>query len=343
MADNKASVGANGATPILNGPYDEPEYHYATTPEGNLDYEDKRRGRRIFAPDTPQVPLGKQPQAGMFDLNDFAVQYRDHLVNQLREQVGAWRRDGYPGVTSRVTRDLLLYRFENPDRPAWQRLFYAQREAVETAIWLNEVAEKSNPGTHALNELRERQNSVGQDDDVLPRIAFKMATGTGKTVVMACLIVYHYLNRSQYRNDPKYADYFLLVAPGVTIRDRLGVLRVDTAAQADRDAQDYYRQRTLVPPEYASLLAGLNARIVITNYHAFEPRLIAGNKKSPLDGKLGPDGQKVEAREDEVSDAGRPDQERQEGGELRHHRRARHRCDEARRHGHGRDSRPGHL
>ena len=300
MADNKASVGANGATPILNGPYDEPEYHYATTPEGNLDYEDKRRGRRIFAPDTPQVPLGKQPQAGMFDLNDFAVQYRDHLVNQLREQVGAWRRDGYPGVTSRVTRDLLLYWFENPDRPAWQRLFYAQREAVETAIWLNEVAEKSNPGTHALNELRERQNSVGQDDDVLPRIAFKMATGTGKTVVMACLIVYHYLNRSQYRNDPKYADYFLLVAPGVTIRDRLGVLRVDTAAQADRDAQDYYRQRTLVPPEYASLLAGLNARIVITNYHAFEPRLIAGNKKSPLDGKLGPDGQKVEAREDEA-------------------------------------------
>ena len=103
MADNKASVGANGATPILNGPYDEPEYHYATTPEGNLDYEDKRRGRRIFAPDTPQVPLGKQPRAGMFDLNDFAVQYRDHLVNQLREQVGAWRRDGYPGVTSRVT------------------------------------------------------------------------------------------------------------------------------------------------------------------------------------------------------------------------------------------------
>ena len=138
---------------------------------------------------------------------------------------------------------------------------------------------------------------------MLPRIAFKMATGTGKTVVMACLIVYHYLNRCQYRNDPKYADHFLLVAPGLTIRDRLGVLRVDTAAQADRDAQNDYRQRTLVPPECASLLAGLNACIVITNYHAFEPRLIAGNKKSPLDGKLGPAGQKVEAREDEVSDA----------------------------------------
>ena len=294
MAGKQASGEVKGDTPILNGPYDEPAYHYATTPEGNLDYQDKRRGRRIFAPDTPQVPLGKQPQAGMFDINDFAAEYRNHLVNQLREQVGTWRREGYPGVTSRVTRDLLQFWFDNPDRPAWQRLFYAQREAVETAIWLNEVADKTNPGTHALNQLRERQETVGGGEDVLPRTAFKMATGTGKTVVMACLLLYHYLNRSQYRNDPKYADYFLLIAPGVTIRDRLGVLRVDTLAENDRDAQDYYRQRTLVPPEYAGLLAGLNARIVITNYHAFEPRLIAGNKKSPLDGKLGPDGQKVE-------------------------------------------------
>jgi type III restriction enzyme len=300
MAQSPASNRAVEATPILNGPYEEPEFHYATTPEGNLDYLDKRRGRRIFAPDTPQIPIGKQPQSSMFDINDFAAQYRDHLVNKLRESVGAWRRDGYPGVTSRVTRDLLQHWFENPDRPARQRLFYAQREAVETAIWLNEVADKSNSGSHALRDLRERQETTGQGEDALPRTAFKMATGSGKTVVMACLVLYHYLNRSQYRNDTKYADYFLLVAPGVTIRDRLGVLRVDTQAANDKDAQDYYRQRTLVPPEYAGLLAGLNARMVITNYHAFEPRLISGNKKSPLDGKLGANGQKVEAREDEA-------------------------------------------
>jgi len=100
----------------------------------------------------------------------------------LRERVGAWRREGYPGVTSRVTRDLLLHWFESPDRPAWQRLFYAQREAVETAIWLNEVADKSNPGTHALNQLREEQQTAGEGDDALPRIAFKMATGTTQAV-----------------------------------------------------------------------------------------------------------------------------------------------------------------
>jgi type III restriction enzyme len=300
MSTKNPSVGSP-SSPILNGPYQEPVLHYATTPEGNLNYEDRRSGRRIFAPETPQVPLGVQPQVGMFDLNDFAAQYRDHLVNRLRELVGQWRKDDYPGVTSRVTRDLLTYWFKNPERASWQQLFFAQREAVETAIWLNEVAEKSNPGTHVLAQLRLAQETVNQaaPGNVLPRVAFKMATGTGKTVVMACLIVYHYLNRSQYRNDPRYSDCFLLVAPGVTIRDRLAVLRVDTQATRDSDAADYYRQRALVPPSYAPLLAGLNSRIVITNYHAFEPRLISGNKKSPLDGKLGPDGRKVEAREDE--------------------------------------------
>lgn len=283
----------------MNGPYDEPSWHYATGTDGNLDYRDRRPGRRIFATDTPQVPLGAGAQAGVFDLNDLAANYRNHLVNLLREQLGRWRTEGYPGVTSRVTRDLLSFWFENPERPSHQRLFFAQREAVEAAIWLNEVAEKSNAGTHLLGELRRGQGSAEDPETTLPRMAFKMATGTGKTVVMACLVLYHYLNRSNYRNDPRYADYFLVVAPGVTIRDRLSVLRADTEAAADHDAADYYRQRKLVPPAYAPLLAGLNAQIVITNFHSFEPRLIGGNKKSPLDGKLGQDGRKVEAREDE--------------------------------------------
>lgn len=291
---------AGAVSPILNGPYDEPTLHYATTTDGNLDYEDRRDGRRIFTTDTPQIPVGREAQAGMFDLNDHAPQYRDLLVNQLREQVGQWRRDGYPGVSSRVTRDLLSHWFENPERPAWQKLFFAQREAVETAIWLNEVAQKSNPGNHALRELDKAQQTAGQGVDALPRQCFKMATGAGKTVVMACLILYHYLNRATSRNDPRYADYFLVVAPGVTIRDRLSVLRYDAAASADLDAQDYYRPRKLIPPSYVALMPGLNARLVITNFHSFEPRQISGNKRSPMDGKLGPDGRKVEAREDEA-------------------------------------------
>jgi type III restriction enzyme len=298
----KAATGAakGDPGPILNGPYDEPRFHYATGTDGHLDYRDRRPGRRIFAPDTPQVPLASAPQSELYDLNELAANYRDHLVNLLREQLGRWRSEGYPGVTSRVTRELLSHWFDNPERADHHRLFFAQREAVEAAIWLNEVADKSNPGTHVLNLLARAQASSGDPGLTLPRIAFKMATGTGKTVVMACLVLYHYLNRQTYGQDPRYADYFLLVAPGVTIRDRLGVLRVDTQTLADHDAADCYRQRKLVPPAYAPLMAGLNARLAITNFHGFEPRLIGGNKKSPLDGKLGPDGRKVEAREDDA-------------------------------------------
>ena len=291
----------SGATPtpspILNGPYTAPELHYATAEDGSLDYEKPMPGRRIFSPQTPQVPIGKKAQASLYDINDFATEYRTKLVNLLREQVGLWRAQDYPGVTSRITRDLLTFWFQNPDRPDWKKLFFAQQEAVETAIWLNEVASKSNAGTHILNELRLANETVEDAASVLPRIAFKMATGTGKTVVMACLILYHYLNRAEYRTDTKYADYFLIVAPGVTIRDRLSVLRVDTSAQNDADASDYYSQRQLVPSAFAGLLAGLNAKLVITNYHAFEPRLLSGNKRSPLDGKIGVDGQKVTAVE----------------------------------------------
>ena len=165
------------ASPILNGPYSAPEFHYATAADGSLDYEAPCNGRRIYSPHTPQVPIGKQPQGSIFDINDFASQFREELVNLLREQIAAWRSAGYPAVTSRVTRDLLDFWFRNPDRPAWKKLFFAQQEAVETAIWLNEVAHKSNAGTHVLNRLRQANETVEDPASVLPRVAFKMPTG----------------------------------------------------------------------------------------------------------------------------------------------------------------------
>lgn len=128
--------------PILNSPYEEPSRHYATDGDGNLNYKDVRKGRRLFVPDVPQVPLGQQKQGGMFDLNDFQAEYGQHLVNRIREEVRRWREAGYAGVTSRVTRDLLAWWFKNPERSSHQSLFFAQREAVETASWLNELALK---------------------------------------------------------------------------------------------------------------------------------------------------------------------------------------------------------
>ena len=280
--------------PILNNPYLKPTLHYATDGDGALNYEDIRPGRRIFFP-VQTMPTRQGPQATLFEINELEAVYETLLVNQLRKEVGLWRDAGYP-QTTRVTAELLRFWFLNAERHDSKKLFFAQREAIETAVWLNEVADKSNAGTHLLNQLRIAQ----LQEAGLPRIAFKMATGTGKTVVMASLILYHYFNRQEYRADARFADNFLLVAPGITIRDRLGVLYVDTLNKSHQDISDYYRQRGLVPNQgpYKALLEGLNARLVMTNYHAFEPRTLQGNKKSPFDGKRNADGNKQEAKED---------------------------------------------
>ncbi|MEO8429320.1 MAG: DEAD/DEAH box helicase family protein, partial [Verrucomicrobiota bacterium] len=282
--------------PILNNPYEEPAWHYATNLAGELDYSRPLKGRRIFTPEIQTIPVRQGPQGDLIELNEVAAtEHGNHVVNLLRREIGAWRQAKYP-QTTRITRELLQFWFLNPERDMTQSLFFAQREAIETAIWLNEVAEKSNVGQHILRKLDEARKVSASPENNLPRIAFKMATGSGKTVVMAALIAYHYFNRGEYRNDVRFADNFLLIAPGITIRDRLGVLRVDTRSGVE--AEDYYHVRYLVPQAWRKELPVLNKRLVITNYHAFEPKTLQGNKRSPFDGKLQPDGTKQEATED---------------------------------------------
>lgn len=279
--------------PILNSPYLEPSLHYATDKDGSLNYSDIRKGRRIFTTDIQVIPTRQGPQKEIFEVNDFSDEYQDHLINLCRKEVGKWRADLYPGTT-RVSKELLTFWFSNPERHAQMKLFFAQQEAVETAIWLNEVAEKSNAGQHILNILQSGQHCVSNDkNDCLPRIAFKMATGTGKTVVMGCLVLYHYFNRQEYRGDTRFADYFLIIAPGITIKDRLSVLFVDTTHKVRNEIEDYYRIRGLVPVHLEPRLENLNARLVITNYHTFEPKTLQGNKRSPFDGKVDLEGKKL--------------------------------------------------
>lgn len=274
------------SNPILNSPYEEPILHYHTSEKGELDYSKVIEGRRIFVPDLNAMPSRQGPQGEIFEVNDFAADYGSHLVNLIRKEVGQWRDSNYPNTT-RVTKELLNFWFNNPERHAIKKLFYAQREAIETAIWLNEVAERSNAGQNVINKIRKAQKDMSPDDSQqLPRIAFKMATGTGKTVVMATLIVYHFFNRQEYRQDTRFADYFLIVAPGITIKDRLGVLFVDNKSQNKNEREDYYAIRDLVPKNLEPHLANLNSKLVITNYHSFEPRTLQGNKKSPMDGKI---------------------------------------------------------
>lgn len=288
----------NSDNPILNSPYEEPLWHYSTDSEGRLDYNEPIEGRRIFKPDISVIPQKQTGQSDVFEWNDDTEGYKIHLINLCRHEVKSWRKENYPNTT-RVTRELLRFWFNNPERIVTKKLFFAQQEAVETAVWLNEAAEKSNAGQNILNILKSGQKSVGSDSaNQLPRIAFKMATGTGKTVVMACLICYHYFNRQEYRNDTRFADYFLIVAPGITIKDRLNVLFVDTKNRNPLYIEDYYRVRGLVPPNMETRLQNLNARLIITNYHAFEPKTLQGNKRSPFDGKIDAKGDKQEAKED---------------------------------------------
>ena len=280
--------------PILNSPYLEPKLHYDTDSEGSLDYTRIRQGRRIFKADIAVIPTKQTGQKEVFAWNEDVEQYNTHLINLCRKELGLWRAENYPNTT-RITKELLNFWFNNPERHATQKLFFAQQEAVETAIWLNEVAEKSNAGQHILNLLSKGQKTVSEDPaDQLPRIAFKMATGSGKTVVMACLICYHYFNRQEYRNDTRFADYFLIVAPGITIKSRLGVLFVDTKNKNPKDIEDYYRVRSLIPANLEDRLGNLNARLVITNYHTFEPKVLQGNKRSPFDGKVNLKGEKID-------------------------------------------------
>ncbi len=179
--------------PILNGPYEEPRWHYATDDSGALDYARIVEGRRIFAPEVQAIPIRQGPQAALFEINDRGAEYGTLLINLLRREVGLWRAASYPGTT-RVTRELLTFWFLDPDRHDNQKLFFAQQEALETAIWLNEVAPASNVGQHALNQLRVAQTVAPGDATAnLPRLAFKMATGTGNTTHELTMPVLHNL------------------------------------------------------------------------------------------------------------------------------------------------------
>jgi len=134
-------------------------------------------------------------------------------------------------------------------------------EAVETAIWLTEVAPKLGPRTAKFWEHIKGANA--QANPELLRLALKLATGAGKTTVMAMLIAWQTVNAVRHPNSKTFSRGFLIVAPGITIRDRLRVL-------LPNDTESYYRNREILPPD---MLPDIDrAKIVITNYHAFKLR-----------------------------------------------------------------------
>lgn len=240
--------------PIINSPYSEPTCHFRFTEEGITD--EIVQSRRISAYFVPIARPKKKRGQLIFDTEWTQDRIEENrFINQVRARVGQWRQGGYQGV-SKMTASLLEY-WQRPDRE--RLLFFCQIEAVETAIYITEVARKY--GDAWIENALRRANA--EANPLLYRTAFKMATGSGKTVVMAMLIAWHALNKIANPRDAKFSDTFLIVTPGITIRDRLRVL-------LPNDPQNYYRQMDIVPPDLLSELG--KAKILITNFHAFKRR-----------------------------------------------------------------------
>ena len=245
--------------PVINGPFDPPARHFQIGPQGPTGTVlDGRRPSESWIP-IPAARKGRTKGAEQVSLDfDVTGERREPntLINDIRREVERWRLT-YNGVTP-ITRKLLEHWAD--ESRGDERVLFCQREAAETAIYLAEVAHKQT-GKVGWKGRVDDANDVHNAG--LPRVALKMATGSGKTVVMAMLIAWQTLNHAYNPHDPRYTDRFLVVTPGITIRNRLRVL-------FPSDDENYYRLRDLVPADLWPSLS--TARVAITNYHTFLPR-----------------------------------------------------------------------
>ncbi len=236
--------------PIINSPYAEPTRHWKFGEDGITDeIVETRRISSYFVPIPP--PKKKIKQLALETGWTVEREKPNELISHIRRRVAEWRLGGYQGVTT-TTRALLEY-WVNPARE--RRFFFCQIEALETAIYLAEVADRYGQAW-ICKELR----GFNAANPGVYRTAIKMATGSGKTVVMAMLVAWQTLNKIAQPQNKEFSDAFLIVTPGITVRDRLRVLLAN-------DPNNYYVERDIVRPDQLDLLQ--RAKIVITNYHAF--------------------------------------------------------------------------
>lgn len=256
--------------PILNSPYEYPSRHWELDDDGQPTQR-IADGRRKVSFITPIPKTKKQKRAAgqgafVFDegkgLSDEKQQYDPtSIVNQIRQRVDEWRARPNPAdwsvtpETARLLQHWRSYRFSGA------RPFFCQIEAVETAIWLTEVARHE--GARSKVFLDHLANANADANPELMRIALKLATGAGKTTVMAMLIAWQTINAVRHPQSKRFTRGFLVVAPGITIKDRLRVLQPN-------DLENYYSTRELVPTDLREEIN--RAKIVITNYHAFKLR-----------------------------------------------------------------------
>jgi type III restriction enzyme len=227
--------------PIINDAFTEPTryWHFAgVTPE-------VREGRRIAG------YLAPSPD-GQLRITDELLPLE--VVNDLRDRVRQWRADGYPGTTT-VTRDLFRHWFDDERKASNTRPFFCQQEAVETVVFLVEAPDHLKVGV-----------KVPTSGEAYIRWAVKMATGTGKTMVMSLLTAWSGLNKVANRQDTRFADQILVVCPNLTVRDRLsGIGGLDP-----KNPSSLYVEFDLVPPQFSKMLG--QVKVQVMNWHQLAPK-----------------------------------------------------------------------
>jgi len=260
--------------PILNSPYEAPKWHHHLDAEGQPTdlppIPGRRRSELITPVPRPRKQKGRPKAASQIEmvlpdrdgLTTAEIEYNPTpIINEIRQYVDDWRRLPNPDqwhvqpATARLLQYWRRHRFEGI------RPFFCQVEAVETIIWLSEVA--PGLGRRGRRFLDHIEGANAQANPDLLRLAMKMATGSGKTTVMAMLIAWQTVNAVRHPGSRKFSRGFLIVTPGLTIRDRLRVLLPNAP-------DSYYRTRELIPADMVGDVE--RAKIVITNYHAFKLR-----------------------------------------------------------------------
>ncbi|MCE2400058.1 DEAD/DEAH box helicase family protein [Candidatus Poribacteria bacterium] len=243
--------------PILCSPYEEPTAHWIYDPQtGEASKQPGRRDAGYWY---------KTERTGSEQLKLFQEEQRDDLplVNALRDDVRRWRNSKYESATN-VTKELLRH-WGRED--LLRRLFFCQREAVETIIYLVEILQREKgprfTPKFSKDDLAKLVDSPNDPDTLdLIRYGCKMATGSGKTVVMAMLIAWAFCNRGKVPSDERFPAAALIVCPNLTIKQRLQVLRPE-------DSDNYYDEFELLPTKLRPLLN--SGKVLITNWHQFAP------------------------------------------------------------------------
>lgn len=253
--------------PILNSPYEIPKRHWELDEQGQPTHNilEHRRKADFITPIPRSKKQGKAQTVMVMDegkgLSTPEQEYHRALINDLRVEVGKWREIPNPAHWNVTPETARLLQHWRDHKYEGIRPFFCQVEAIETLIWLTEVAPSlGEKGKRFLSHIE----GVNRDaNPELVRIALKLATGAGKTTVMAMLIAWQTINAVRHPASKRFTKGFLVVTPGITIKDRLRVLQPN-------DPDSYYKHRELVPTDLVGELS--KAKIVITNFHAFKLR-----------------------------------------------------------------------